>query len=318
MTYTTLVTRPLSTRAKFWSTVNVLTAIDAAMLAKVIQTAVVEIREETTEAEETAVDVVVRTLKVVKVQEPLEKTTEVVETITRVKRIKGLRLRVATNQQLKIAAAEVAVVEKTEDHVSLVIQTHPHVSKTRNAPQLLKVVKVDAPATTGPDKTKETATATAKTDPLAMKTNQPLKSSKEMTHKHSEEEIEQGHPIRVSSRCKTETISRDLLAGVVVENLPISLDPQMTATTTTDKDKDIQETTGQSSMSTPESNAHQENVEVPPVITTEEEVATVEIEEVLAIVAIAEVPIATELHATKTGEPEVAETQVLTTSDLRP
>jgi hypothetical protein len=71
-------------RAKFWSTVNVKTVINAAPLEKATLTAqTVETREETTGAEAIVVDVVVKMLRVDKVQELQEKTLVVADETTK-------------------------------------------------------------------------------------------------------------------------------------------------------------------------------------------------------------------------------------------
>lgn len=101
MTYTTLATRHLSMKAKFWSTVNVLTVINAATLEKTPLVAeTVEAGEEVIETEIIVVDAVVRMLTVIKVQELKEKTLMVAEETMRVevKRIKEHQPQLETNQ----------------------------------------------------------------------------------------------------------------------------------------------------------------------------------------------------------------------------
>lgn len=88
-------------RAKFWSTVNVKTVINAAPLEKATLAAgAVETREETTETEAIVVDVVVKMLRVDRVQELQEKILVVADetTTTKVKRIKQPQLQLETSQ----------------------------------------------------------------------------------------------------------------------------------------------------------------------------------------------------------------------------
>ena len=88
-------------KAKFWSTVNVLTVINAATLEKTPLVAeTVEAGEEVIETEIIVVDAVVRMLTVIKVQELKEKTLMVAEETMRVevKRIKEHQPQLETNQ----------------------------------------------------------------------------------------------------------------------------------------------------------------------------------------------------------------------------
>jgi hypothetical protein len=73
-------------RAKFWSTVNVLTVIDAALLEKAtLAVETEETIEETIEDEAIVVDGVVKMLRVDKIQELQEKTLVATDETTRTK-----------------------------------------------------------------------------------------------------------------------------------------------------------------------------------------------------------------------------------------